>query len=55
MECMREEARWGWPAEGPQCQRRQPCYGLIYSASGGMGHIVTFICRLLSIQHIYVE
>ena len=32
MGCLREGARWCWPAEGRQCQRRQPWYGLICSA-----------------------
>jgi len=38
MGCMREETRWGWPAEGHQCQRRQPCYGLICSARRDGSH-----------------
>jgi len=38
---MREETRWGWPAEGRQCQRRQPCYGLICSARRDGSHCYT--------------
>ena len=38
MGCTREEARWGWPAEGRQCQRRQSCYGPICSVRRDGSH-----------------
>ena len=44
MGCVREGARWCWPAEGRQCQRRQPCFGPICSARRDVSYCYSARC-----------
>jgi len=50
---VREGARWCWPAEGGQCQRRQPCSGLICSGRRDGSH--SYICTRTDKQCAYIR